>query len=377
MPKLVSYFNGLNALRFFAASLVVFHHAEQIRSKSGLFNLKSFSFFNNGGIAVAFFFILSGFLITYLLLKERSSSGVISIKKFYYRRILRIWPLYYLLVFLGTLLIPFLISYLNISYEMPYTFSEVILFFVFFAPFMVTFIFGHHLLEPLWSIGVEEIFYIFWAPLLNYVNLSVAKISVFIIVFKFLLVWFSPYFIENELYFQLLGKLQFESMAVGALGAVWVFNYQEQLRSSIFIFHRLSQIILMSFITIRIVFFDYLISNVNVFAFIQGTFIFNLAVNFLFLWLILNVSLNKDSLIKFNSRVFNFLGDISYGIYMYHMLVIFTIMLVLKDYLIRINEISATILFYFLVFSGTIFVSYVSKQYFENYFIKLKSKYRL
>jgi peptidoglycan/LPS O-acetylase OafA/YrhL len=377
MPKLVSYFNGLNALRFFAASLVVFHHAEQIRSKSGLFNLKSFSFFNNGGIAVAFFFILSGFLITYLLLKERSSSGVISIKKFYYRRILRIWPLYYLLVFLGTLLIPFLISYLNISYEMPYTFSEVILFFVFFAPFMVTFIFGHHLLEPLWSIGVEEIFYIFWAPLLNYVNLSVAKISVFIIVFKFLLVWFSPYFIENELYFQLLGKLQFESMAVGALGAVWVFNYQEQLRSSIFIFHRLSQIILMSFITIRIVFFEYLISNVNVFAFIQGTFIFNLAVNFLFLWLILNVSLNKDSLIKFNSRVFNFLGDISYGIYMYHMLVIFTIMLVLKDYLIRINEISATILFYFLVFSGTIFVSYVSKQYFENYFIKLKSKYRL
>ena len=166
-------------------------------------------------------------------------------------------------------------------------------------------------------------------------------------------------------------------MAVGALGAIWVFNYQEQLGSSIFIFHRLSQIILMSFITIRIVFFDYLISNVNVFAFIQGTFIFNLAVNFLFLWLILNVSLNKDSLIKFNSRVFNFLGDISYSIYMYHMLVIFTIMLVLKDYLIRINEISATILFYFLVFSGTIFVSYVSKQYFENYFIKLKSKYRL
>ena len=89
------------------------------------------------------------------------------------------------------------------------------------------------------------------------------------------------------------------------------------------------------------------------------------------------MSLNKHSLIKFNSRVFNFLGDISYGIYMYHMLVIFTIMLVLKDYLIRINEITATVIFYFLVFSGTIFVSYVSKQYFENYFIKLKSKYRL
>lgn len=377
MPKLVSYFNGLNALRFFAASLVVFHHAEQIRSKSGLFTLKSFSFFNNGGIAVTFFFILSGFLITYLLLKERSSKGVISIKKFYYRRILRIWPLYYLLVFIGALLIPFLISYLNISYEMPYTFSEVILFFIFFAPFMVTFIFGHHLLEPLWSIGVEEIFYIFWAPIVKYINISVTKLSVFIIVLKFLLVSLSPFFIENELYFQLLGKLQFESMAVGALGAVWVFKYYEQFDSSFFIFHRLTQIILMSFITIRIVFFKYLISNVNEFAFIQSTFVFNLAVNFLFLWLILNVSLNKHSLIKLNSRVFNFLGDISYGIYMYHMLIIFTIMLVLKDYLMSIDEISATVLFYFLVFLGTIFVSYVSKQYFENYFINLKSKYRL
>lgn len=377
MPKLVSYFNGLNALRFFAASLVVFHHAEQIRSKSGLFNLKSFSFFNNGGIAVTFFFILSGFLITYLLLKERSSKGVISIKKFYYRRILRIWPLYYLLVFIGALLIPFLISYLNISYEMPYTFSEVILFFIFFAPFMVTFIFGHHLLEPLWSIGVEEIFYIFWAPIVKYVNISVTKLSVFIIVFKFLLVSLSPFFIENELYFQLLGKLQFESMAVGALGAVWVFKYYEQFDSSFFIFHPLTQIILISFITIRIVFFKYLISNVNEFPSIQSTFVFNLAVNFLFLWLILNVSLNKHSLIKLNSRVFNFLGDISYGIYMYHMLVIFTIMLVLKDYLMSIDEVSATVLFYFLVFLGTIIVSYVSKQYFENYFINLKSKYRL
>ena len=61
MLKLVTYFNGLNALRFFAASLVVIHHAEQIRSKNDLFNLKSYSFFNNGGLAVTFFFHLKWF----------------------------------------------------------------------------------------------------------------------------------------------------------------------------------------------------------------------------------------------------------------------------------------------------------------------------
>jgi peptidoglycan/LPS O-acetylase OafA/YrhL len=80
--KQISYFNGLNALRFFAAFFVVLHHAEQIRMKYALFHLKEFSLFNNGGIAVMFFFVLSGFLITYLLLKEQSATHKISIKNF-------------------------------------------------------------------------------------------------------------------------------------------------------------------------------------------------------------------------------------------------------------------------------------------------------
>lgn len=52
-------------------------------------------------MGVIFFFVLSGFLITYLLLEERRVSATVSIKKFYMRRILRIWPLYYLIVILG------------------------------------------------------------------------------------------------------------------------------------------------------------------------------------------------------------------------------------------------------------------------------------
>ena len=377
MLKLVTYFNGLNALRFFAASLVVIHHAEQIRSKNDLFNLKSYSFFNNGGLAVTFFFILSGFLITYLLLKEKYNTGDISIKKFYLRRILRIWPLYYLLIFLGAILVPISISYLDMSYEMPYSFSEVILYFIFFAPFMVNFIFGSHLLQPLWSIGVEEIFYIFWAPLLKYLPLSITRISVILILFKFFIVYFSHFLIDYELYIYLLGKLQFESMAVGALGAVWVFNYSEKINTYTFIFHPVSQIILISLILIRLVFFDYLIDHVYIINLIHDTFIFKLILNFAFLWLIINLSLNQKSILKLKSRLLNLLGEISYGIYMYHMIIIFAIMLVFEEYLESIDELYATLIFYFLVFSGTIFVSYVSKQYFENYFIHLKSKYRL
>ena len=48
-----------------------------------------------------FFFVLSGFLITYLLIKEKEFTGRIHVPNFYVRRVLRIWPLYYLCVIIG------------------------------------------------------------------------------------------------------------------------------------------------------------------------------------------------------------------------------------------------------------------------------------
>lgn len=377
MSKSVVYFSGMNALRFFAASLVVFHHAEQIRIKNDLFNLKLFSFFNNGGIAVTFFFVLSGFLITYLLLKEKVFSGSVSIKKFYFRRILRIWPLYFLLVFLGTLLIPFLISFFHITYEMPYTFSDVIMYYVFFAPFMVTPLFGHHLLEPLWSIGVEEIFYIFWAPLVKFVKVSITKVAFSVILIKGILVWASHYVFQDFIFITIFRQLQFESMAVGAIGAAWIFHNYEKAFTSFFLFNRFSQMVLFSFVFIRLFFVDYLVEHSPLFSVIHDTFAFHLFINFLFLWLILNISMNVNSIIRLESRVLNLMGEISYGIYMYHMIVIFSVILFFRDLLEGIDKISATFIFYFFVFSGTILVSYLSKRFFEDYFLNLKSKYRV
>ena len=62
--KNISLFEGLNSLRFFAAFLVVMHHSETIRHKNGLPNLNGLGLFKDGGVAVTFFFVLSGFLIT-------------------------------------------------------------------------------------------------------------------------------------------------------------------------------------------------------------------------------------------------------------------------------------------------------------------------
>src|SRR5205085_9627779 len=65
------------------------------------------SLFGNGNLGVNFFFVLSGFLITYLLIEEKKLTGKIHIGNFWIRRILRIWPLYFACVFIGFVLFPF------------------------------------------------------------------------------------------------------------------------------------------------------------------------------------------------------------------------------------------------------------------------------
>ncbi|MDR0972009.1 MAG: acyltransferase [Bacteroidales bacterium] len=195
MYKDISFFKGLNQLRFFAALLVLIHHSETIRLKYGLFNLEYLSFFQNGYNAVLFFFVLSGFLITYLLLKEEKEKDSISVKQFYLKRVRRIWPLYFLLVVFGTLIMPYLFQVFNIPYQMPYTFNQVWYYFVFFLPCLVLFFYGHHFLEPLWSIGVEEIFYLIWAPLFKYFKKHILKILFLIIGLKVLLMLLADIYI--------------------------------------------------------------------------------------------------------------------------------------------------------------------------------------
>jgi peptidoglycan/LPS O-acetylase OafA/YrhL len=101
------YFENLNAIRFIAASLVVFHHIEQIKAIFGLPNFwNNEVFFIIGKLGVILFFVLSGFLISYLLYKEKELTNTIGIKNFYVRRILRIWPLYFLIILLALFLFP-------------------------------------------------------------------------------------------------------------------------------------------------------------------------------------------------------------------------------------------------------------------------------
>lgn len=119
-------------------------------------------FRNSGHLGVNFFFVLSGFLITYLLLEERDFFQKIHLREFYIRRILRIWPLYYAVVAVGFLILPW------VSSSPDFIPNADIRYYLVFAGNFDTINQGlpSRILGVLWSIAVEEQFYLFGPILL-------------------------------------------------------------------------------------------------------------------------------------------------------------------------------------------------------------------
>src|ERR1700677_4866620 len=92
----VVYWPELDGLRALAFLLVFLSHCPPCASGPFLSVVNNYCAW--GWVGVDLFFVLSGFLITYLLIKEKFSFGSISIVNFYKRRALRIWPLYFLML---------------------------------------------------------------------------------------------------------------------------------------------------------------------------------------------------------------------------------------------------------------------------------------
>ncbi len=122
---------------------------------------------DNGGYGVQLFFILSGYLIATLLLREEARYGHIALKAFWVRRILRIWPLYYLIVFLGFLVLPLLEREFQASDYVQTIRTHFVPFLGFVGNWSMVLVapIRHDWLSILWSVCVEEQFYVI-VPLL-------------------------------------------------------------------------------------------------------------------------------------------------------------------------------------------------------------------
>src|SRR6476660_5257777 len=106
MKEAKVFFPNLDGLRFFAFFLVYLQHAfgdllAEIGQPGFWLGRLQTNVSGAGGIGVSFFFVLSGFLITYLILREIQLYGFLDVRAFYIRRSLRIWPLYYAVIIFG------------------------------------------------------------------------------------------------------------------------------------------------------------------------------------------------------------------------------------------------------------------------------------
>ena len=162
---------GLDGIRAYAVITVVILHLQLVihwyYESSPLYSLVWHG--------VEIFFVLSGFLITHLLVKERSQFGNINLKKFWVRRALRIFPLFYLFIF-SVILIGF---FYNTNTSLKQTLISAIYGFNFVSRSEYNIMLGHT-----WSLAVKEHFYLIWPPILILMlkkNVSLQKILVILV----------------------------------------------------------------------------------------------------------------------------------------------------------------------------------------------------
>lgn len=142
---------SIDGFRMISIILVLLSHIGFITKLPGNLN-EILRTWNYAELGVRIFFVISGFIITYLLLAENSKYGKIDLKAFYYRRIFRIFPVFY-----TYLLVVFLINR-PLELGIPgLNFISSGLFFQNFDPWPSDWLIGHS-----WSLAVEEQFYLIW-----------------------------------------------------------------------------------------------------------------------------------------------------------------------------------------------------------------------
>tara|TARA_B100001564_G_C20669277_1_gene685267 strand:+ start:3097 stop:4188 length:1092 start_codon:yes stop_codon:yes gene_type:complete len=357
------YFNNLNGLRFIAAFAVIIHHIEQYKSTFGYKNIWKLNIISNlGNIGVQFFFVLSGFLITYLLLKEENEGGI-NYRNFIFRRIYRIWPLYFIIIILSFFIAP-LFNILHTP-STPTIFENFYLKLFCVCLFIPNIIFKVTNAVPLasqsWSIGVEEQFYIIWPLIIKKIkNPQIYFLGIIILYLILKVLFFKLSIACNDLktISGIVNDFSLSGFVLGAIGAYFSYKKKENIlkfitNNSVF---RLSLILFLVLI---------IYSNSETFYYIGVISIENEIYCFLFIIFIVNFIDKKNLKLSLENRTLNYLGKISYGLYMYHPICITLILNIIK------SEINLLII-YPLTFLLTILVSSFSYKYIEKPFLKLK-----
>lgn len=391
------YFKNLDGLRFLAAFAVIIGHSQSLIFEKGV---RVFSPFANklANFGVDFFFVLSGFLISYLLLREIDKTGKINIRYFYYRRFLRIWPVYFAYGLIALAVGKFFIDWFNYapSYSHDYSFKDYLYNVFFLGTFSINFqaFLGFHrpvsslMVGHFWSLGIEEQFYLIWAPCMY-----LFRKNTWILILLFISIgwYFNRIPLEKvsqytEFHINFTVN-RFFHFGLGAALA-WLIRYFPFIEIKDFLLKRIIQYTPPS--VLRSLKPEYIFQTLMIIA--QFWFLWQSA-DYLFGdtyslkerlfngWVsvgIITVAIMEYSLLFFlmlENKAFKYLGKISFGIYIYHLLSVH-----LADKLLEMNGITVNndkFAFYLVAISTVFSVlsAAISYQYFEKYFLNLKSKF--
>lgn len=376
MNKQKTYFENLDALRFFAfLAVFLLHRFHKLFSQYHhpvLQNWDGYKWLSaavsSGHLGVNFFFVLSGFLITFLLLKERGEHGKIRLFYFYARRFLRIWPLYFLIVIIGFFIYPLAYkSLINPSYTES---ANLLYYLTFLGNFDIVkngLPTGFDGLGILWSIAIEEQFYIFWPLILMVIpkqKLPVAFAAIILLSIIFRFVHYNNYLTN---YFHSLSVVS--DLCIGALFA-WLIIYKIQVKHY---FEKLDRKVIVGIYILGLLLclFRFWVFSVQLMIALERVIL-----GLFFAFVILEQNYAIQSFFKFGRlKLISYLGKISYGLYCYHIIAIMLSYFVFKavgyNHNIFAVILAETIVALFL----TIFFANISYKYFERPFLRLKNKF--
>lgn len=366
----IPIFPNLTSLRFVGAFLVFLFHVFSLgREMWGDFAQSNwFQVFakitSKGHLGVSLFFVLSGFLITFLMLNEKQKSGSIQLRKFIARRILRVWPLYFVVVLFGFFVFPIL----PYGKETVHEFWRYSLFLSNIDEIQNGLNDSLNFLTATWSVSVEEQFYAGWAICLALFKFrkDVHFYFFFSLVILGTLV-FRAINLDHErvLYFHTFSVIS--DMTIGGLLALLAFDGKIQ---SFFQGAQTWKIILI-----------YLLGFFMLFAeskiFVGSFFVFQrLFIAVFFAFIIAEQIYSKHTRFKLDKLPgLHRAGEYTYGFYLFHCIFIYYWQAIFQS--LGWNKHVLFFCAYFLLtFGCTLLLSKLSFKYFESPFLKLKKHFR-
>jgi peptidoglycan/LPS O-acetylase OafA/YrhL len=355
-----TYFPALDGLRGLAILLVVAHH-----------NFRFTSYFSFGWLGVDLFFVLSGFLITDILLRALDKPHFL--RNFYVRRVLRIFPLFYLALIICLLILPNIKSLqLNADY---YVNNQVWLWtylqnwlFIFKEPY------GDSILLHTWSLAVEEQFYLVWPLVILLVRrqkvlLGIALGALVLVIAVRYGLWAMH--IEGMPYWSFYTFTRVDGLCVGSALALLMRVNLEFLKKWLYLVVSAIALVNFGFYFINKQ-SDFTMPYLAITGYTTFTLVFGI--------IVYEAVRAESGIIQLllNNRFLKFFGRISYGLYVYHWPIYIILFDRLTSWSIAHGVAGAKLAPFLSALAITIIaiiISVISYRYFERPFLKLKDRF--